>query len=204
METLCNWLAEDVLCRMQQAIRKSGIKGFAPAVNTNTLRAISISSDIAWRDYGIYIEKKPTEQERMWLMQMMQKDIDAGILSGNLAITLINTKNAKQAQMIWAYRVDKERERQQQARLQEIQAQNEGNIQSAQLAAQAQSALLDKELAHKEKLKAMEIYAELEKERMKQETSRLNNQETASAKIITQEISNQGKEQLSQSSQTVY
>lgn len=201
-ETLSCWLAEDVLCRMQQGVRKAGIEGYAPALNSNILKAISVNPDIAWRDYGVYIEKKPTEQERMWLMQMMQKDIDAGILSGNLAITLINTKNAKQAQQIWAYRVDKERQRQQQARMDEIQATNQGNLALSKETAKAQETLLDKEYAHKERIKGMEIYADLEKKRMETEASRLNSQETNAARVLTQHVANEGKKELEQTTQT--
>ena len=201
-EALTLTLAENMLCRMQQAIKKNGISGFAPALNTNMLRFIEVSPDIALRDYGIQIDKRPTQDQKAFLMQMMQSDIANGLLSTADAVTLINTKNAKQAQAIWAYRVKKEKERLQQQKMAEIQATNEGNAQSAQIAQQTAMQMKQMELEAELQKEQIRVQGELEKERM-----RIESQEriagvssatklqvantTAQGKIETQHISNQ-------------
>jgi hypothetical protein len=164
-------LAEDMLCRIQQALKKGDISGYAPGLNSGTLQFMSISPDIAWRDYGVELEKRPTQDQKAWLMQMMQGDIANGFLNTSDAILLINTKNVKQAQMIWAYKVKKEKERQSQQRMAEIQAQQQGNMQSAQIAQQAEAQKMQMESQLELQKLQMKIQAELEIERMKIESA---------------------------------
>ncbi len=165
-ESLSLCLAENVLCRMQQGIKKGGITGYAPALNTNTLRFISINPDIAFRDYGIELEKKTSDDQKAWLLQMMQQDIANGYLNTADAVTLVNTKNAKQAQEIWSYRVSKAKEAMQQNELAKIQENNKGQQQTLMLTQQQQQALLQMEFKHKENLKHMELSAEVEMKKM--------------------------------------
>jgi len=164
-------LAEDMLCRTQQALKKGGIEGFAPALNSNTLQFMKISPDIAWRDYGIELEKRSTNDQKAWLMQMMQGDIANGFLNSSDAILLINTKNVKEAQMIWAYRVKKEKERQAQQRMAEIQAQQQGNQQAAQIAQEAEMQRFQMQAQLELQKEQLRIEGELEKERMRIESA---------------------------------
>jgi hypothetical protein len=112
-ESLSLSLAEDVLCRMKQGVIKAGISGYAPALNSNLLRIIKVNPEISLRDYGIELEKKTSDDQKMWLLQQMQGDIANGYLNTSDAVLLVNTKNVKQAQSIWAYRVKKEKEKMQ-------------------------------------------------------------------------------------------
>lgn len=149
-------LAYNVLCRMQQGIKKGGISGYASAINTNTLRFIEVSPEISLREYGIELQKRTTEQEKMWIMQQIQQDIANGLLDVSDAILIINTHNAKQSMQILAYKVKKAKERAQQYELQKMQMQSEGNAQVAQASEQA-----------KMQGRQMEIEAELQKEQMR-------------------------------------
>lgn len=160
-------LAEDMLCRTQQGLKKGGIEGYAPALNSNMLQFMSISPDIAWRDYGIELEKRTTQDQKAWLMQIMQGDIANGLLDSSDAVVLVNTKNVKEAQMIWAYRVRKEKERQADQRMQEIQAQQQGNQQAAQMAQQAEAQKFQMESQLQIQLEQMRIQGELQKEQMR-------------------------------------
>jgi hypothetical protein len=164
-------LAEAMLGRTQQALKRGNISGFAPALNSNVLHFIEISPDIAWRDYGIELEKRSSNDQKAWLMQAMQQDIANGVLNAADAITLINTKNVKEAQMIWAYRVKKEKENQQQQRMAEIQAQQQGNMQAAQIAQQAEAQKFQMEAQLELQKEQMRIQGELEKERMRIESA---------------------------------
>ena len=164
-------LAEAMLCRTQQGLKKGDITGYAPALNTNTLQFMQISPDIAFRDYGIELEKRSTTDQKAWLMQAMQMDIQNGLLNVGDAVLLVNTKNVKQAQMIWAYRVKREKERQAQQRMQEIQAQQQGNQQAAQIAQQAEVQRFQMQADLELRKEQMKIEAELEKERMRIESA---------------------------------
>jgi hypothetical protein len=144
-ECLSTELAEDVLCRMQQGIKKGGISGYAPALNSNSLRFIQISPEISSREYGIVLEKRTSDDQKMWLLQQMQGDIANGFLDTSDAVMIINTHNAKQAQMIWAYRVKKAKERKHQESMQLVQQQTEGNMQVAMAGEQAKQQTLQME-----------------------------------------------------------
>ena len=164
-------LAEAMLCRTQQALRKGGVSGYAPALNSNSLTFMTISEDIAWRDYGIELERRPTQDQKAWLMQMMQMDIANGFLNTADAVLLVNTKNVKEAQMIWAFRVKKEKERQSQQRMAEIQAQQQGNQQAAQIAQQTEMQKMQMQAQLELQKEQMRIQGELEKERMRIESA---------------------------------
>jgi hypothetical protein len=132
---------------------------------------MQISPEIAWRDYGIELERRPTQDQKAWLMQMMQQDIVNGLLNTADAVLLVNTKNVKQAQMIWAYRVKKEKERQSQQRMAEIQAQQQGNMQSAQIAQQAEMQKFQMQADLELRKEQMRIDGELQKEQMRIESA---------------------------------
>jgi hypothetical protein len=162
--TLC--LSEDVLCRMQQGLRRGGISGYAPALNTNTLRAIQLNPGIKLRDYGIELQKKTTDDQKMWLLQQMQQDIANGYLNTSDAVMLVNTHNAKESQMIWAYKVKKEKERIQEYELQKIQMNNQGASEAAQMAAQLKAQEIDQDWQYKLQEKQMELQATLASKQM--------------------------------------
>ena len=170
-ESLSLALAEDVLCRMQQGLRKGGISGYATAMNTNTLRFIAVSPDIALRDYGIELEKKTSDDQKAWLLQMMQQDIANGFLNTSDAVTLVNTKNAKQAQMIWSYKVSREKQNIQNQKMQQIQEQNKGAEKKKKIA--QDGALQQIQIANNFELQKQKMLldAEIEKERMKIESA---------------------------------
>jgi len=202
-ETLSLRLAEDVLCRMQQGVKKGGVSGYAPALNSNTLFFMTISPEIAFRDYGIELEKRTTDDQKAWLLQQMQMDIQNGWLDTSDAVILVNTKNAKQAQMIWSYRVKKAKEKANDQELQKIQLNNQGAKEAAQIAQQSEMYKFQLELKHKERLKFMELQASLQETEMKINNERLianqNNltklqvsDDAASSKVIAQHVSSEG------------
>jgi hypothetical protein len=164
-------LAENCLCRMQQGIKKgSNVSGYAPALNSNTLRFIEIAPEIGLRDYGIELERRTTNDQKAWLLQQMQVDIQNGWLDTSDAVLLVNTKNVKQAQMIWAHRVKKAKEKQQQQEMAKIQANNEGQQQSLMMSQQMEAQKLQAEREFELQKEQMRLQAELEKEKMKIES----------------------------------
>jgi hypothetical protein len=160
-------LAEAVLCRMQQGLKKGGISGYAPALNSNMLHFIQLNPDIAWRDYGIELEKKTSEEQRVLVLQQMQGDIANGFLSSSDAVMLIMTKNIKQIVGIWNYRVRKAKEQAHKQQMELVNAQTQGNSMIAQQAAQADQQKMMMELQGRLKEKEMTIQGELAKEELR-------------------------------------
>ena len=193
-ETLTLSLAESVLLRMQQGLKKSGgLNGYAMALNSNTIRNISLNPSIALRDYGIRLEKKTTDDQKMWLLQQMQQDIANGLLNTSDAVTLVNTFNVKEAQMIWAYRVRKEKERLQEYELQKIQMNNQGASEAAQVAAQLEAQKLDQEWQYKLQEQQMKLQAELAAKQMELQAQLQMKQLEMGAKLQIGAEQNQAK-----------
>lgn len=166
-ETISKKLAYNILSRMQQGIKKGGITGYAPALNTNLLRFIQVNPEISLRDYGIDLQKRTTEQEKIWIMQQVQQDIANGLLDVSDAILIINTHNAKQSMQILAFKVKKAKEKAQQYELQKLQMQSEGNAQVAQASEQAKMQGREMEIMADMKKEEMRIMGELKKEEMR-------------------------------------
>lgn len=201
-ETLCEELAADVLCRMKQGLKKGKISGFAPykGLGVNTLRFIELDGNIAERDFGIELQKKSTEQEKVWILQQVNQDIANGLLDTSDAIMIIETHNSKQAMQVLAYRVKKNKELQQQNQM-ALQAQaGQQNEKSATIAAQSQQAIIDKQLGLEWQKAQLASQTEITKKRMEVESQeriamqtnmikQSIGETTAHAKIISTAIS---------------
>lgn len=202
-EYLTEHLAEDVLLRMQQGIKKGGIEGYAPALNTNVLRFLQISPAIAQREYGIMLQEKTTDEQKMWILQQMQQDIANGLLDTTDAVLILNTHNSKQAMQILAYKVGKNKQLAHQQQMQLVQEQGQQNMQNAQATQQAAQQQLMAQQQFDMAMKQMELQAQLKQkemelasqERMKQYEMQVKyniGAITAEAKIQSTHISAEG------------
>lgn len=179
--TLC--LSEDILARTQQGLKKAGITGYAPALGSNVLKFIELSGDMALREYGIILEKKMTDEQKMWLLQQMSIDIQNQLLSSVDAAILLNTRNLKQAMQIWAYRVKKAKQEAQQNQLQQIQLNNQGQQQAAQVAQQATMQQMQMQMQFELQKQQNEIMKELKLKQMELESEERRSTETNLTKI---------------------
>lgn len=186
-------LAEDVLCRMQQGLRKGELSGYAKSLNTNTITFLRLSDKISMREYGIKLEERTSDDQRMWLMQQMQQDIANGFLDTSDAIQIINTHNAKQAQQILAYRVKKSKQAMNMQKMQEIEATNKGNQQAAAIAEQGRQQQLAMQLQSAENIEMMRLQAQIEMKKLEVQGKQLVSNETAVAKVESAEITADAK-----------
>lgn len=207
-------LGEDVLLLMQQGLKKGEVSGYAPALNSNLLTFLKLSPAIALREYGIILEERMSRDQKMWLLQQMQADIQNGFLDTSDAVTLVNTHNAKQAQQIWAYKVKKSKERMHQQKMQELELQNQGNLQAAEQAGAMQMQQRQMEMQFEIQKQRDIIAGELQKKKMEIEANiqmkamelmvkdKINTdlsdakvsvaEITGQAKILAQQVSNEG------------
>lgn len=165
-ENLTEKLAEDVLLRMQQGLRKGGISGYAPALNTNVLRFIQLNGELAMRDYGIMLQERTTDEMKMWILQQMQGDIANGLLDTSDAILILNTHNAKQAQQILAYKVGKNKQAAHQQQMQLVQEQGQQNMANAQATQQMEQQKLQYEMQFQMAIKQLELQTQLKQKEM--------------------------------------
>jgi hypothetical protein len=198
-------LAEDVFCRMQQGVKKGKISGYAPykgALGNNTIRFIELDEGISLTDHGIELQEATTEKEKEWVFSLVQIDIQNGFLDISDAIMVINTQNAKQAMSILAYRVKKAKKQQADQKMSEIQAQNQGTQQAAQIAQQGAMQQLQMQYQFELQKQQMIIQGEIEKEKVRSETqlriAEQSNQvklavaqDAGDTKMLTQHIANQ-------------
>ncbi len=191
-------LAEDILLRQQQGLKKGEVSGYARSLNTNTLTFLKLSPAIAMREYGVKLEERTSDDQRMWLMQQMQQDIANGFLDTSDAIQIINTHNAKQAQQILAYRVKKAKQLMQQQKMQEIEATNQGNMQAAQIAEQGRQAALQMEYEFRLQEKQLEIEGRLKEKELEMQYKYKMNAEMGGAKIEAAEITGDAKVESAQ------
>lgn len=197
-------LAEDVLCRMKQGLKKGDIEGTMPykgALNTNTLTFMRLDASLADREHGIMIQEASTEQEREWLMGIIQGDIANGTLDISDAVLIINTHNVKAAQQILSYRVKKNKQEMAQQKQAEIQSAGQQSQMAAQIAANAQLQARKMDADVELQKKKMETDSEIQKELIRQQyalqIARETNlskesvsQTTGQAKIISSHVSN--------------
>ena len=94
------------------------------------------------------------------MFQKDQQNITNQLLDTSDAISVIYTKNPKQAISILAYRVKKAKEKAQQNQLQTIQANNQGSQQEAQMAAQLQAQQKQMDYAHEQEMAKIEAQKE--------------------------------------------
>jgi hypothetical protein len=192
-------LAEDVMIRMQQAVKKGGVEGYAPALNSNTLKFMQISPTIALREYGIMLEERPTDDQRQILMMQVQQDIANGMLDTSDALYILNVYNVKQAQMLLAYKVKKNKQAMHAQQMQMNQQTIEGQQQSAAMAEQMKQQTvqvqLQADLAKIEaqgqwdyKLKQLDGEIQLQK-------NQLDNQIKMAGKVLDNEVKERVAEQ---------
>lgn len=175
-------LAEDMVQRTQQALRKGNVEGFAPALNSNTLHFMSIAPDVAMRDYGIMLEERPSDEQRQALMQSLQTDIGQGLLDSSDALYILNVYNVKQAQEMLAYKVKKNK-----------QAKNQQEIANQQMTFQGQAQAAASAEEEKRKTASFIHQLEMEKVNVEKQWDYKIQQEKNLATMQTNQTDNQTK-----------
>jgi hypothetical protein len=190
---LIEQLAQDVLCRMQQAVRRGHVEGYLPALNSNQLRFIEVSPDLSARDYGIKLEEKSSDEDKSLLLQAMQGDIANGFLDSADVAYILTVHNVKQAQMIFAHKVKKNKENIENAKLAHEQATFKGQQESAAMASQMKAQEIQLEWALKTQFMREENFYKFKMKEMEMSVKRDIGMDAGDAKVATQVISNQAK-----------
>jgi len=193
---LVEQLANDVMIRMQQAVKKGGVEGFAKALNSNALYFISVSDELALRDYGIMLEEKPSDDQKQLLLMQIQQDQAMGLLDSADALYLLNVYNVKQAQQMLAYKVRKNKEAAEKSKMMINQQTIEGQQQSAMMAEQMKQQTLQVEWNLKTQFMVTEKQLEKEIKAMEIQSKGMMNAENNQTKLIETEMNNDVKERI--------
>lgn len=125
-------VAKATVQRLQVALKRGPYDGF----NKATGRWITVPASIMDYDYDIMLEDKPTDDQKQWLYNLVQEDIKNKLLNTGDVITIINTYNIKEAQIILSNKAKKAQERMDAQALANIQTTSQSQIQSNQISEQ--------------------------------------------------------------------
>lgn len=131
-------LAKLTSLRVSDVLQYSDRKeDFIQRIGAGSVRNLEYFKNLHLRDFAIYLDLEPDEEERSRLEQDLQIEIKNGTLGIEDKIDILNISNIKYANEVLKIRKKKYIKQQQQRKMQEIEAQKQANIQSAQAAAQA-------------------------------------------------------------------
>jgi hypothetical protein len=131
-------LAKLTSLRISDILKYSDRKeDFIQRIGAGSVRNLDYFKDLHLRDFAIYLDLEPDEEERARLEQDLQIEIKKGTLGVEDKIDILNISNIKYANEVLKIRKKKYIKEQQQRKMQEIEAQKQANIKSAQASAQA-------------------------------------------------------------------
>jgi hypothetical protein len=165
---LTTQVAECLSLRISDIIEYSPTRdAFTQAIGAHNVATLSEISDLHLRDFGIFIELQPDEEEKMMLENNIQMAIQQQTIDLEDAIDLREIRNTKLANQLLKIRRKKKMDKDQATAERNMQMQSQMNQQAAQVAMQAE---VQKNQALTEGQAQLEqIKAQLESQRMTQE-----------------------------------
>jgi hypothetical protein len=157
-------LAKCVTIRIADVLQFSDMKkDLINKISSNNVIALEKIKDIYLHDFAINIELTPDEEERAKL----EGDITFEIQQGNLGVedkyAILGIKNIAVASKYLSIKKEKRMKEKQEQKMQEIQAQTQGNMQSAQAASESKAQLIQLEGQSKAMVEQARVSAEIEK-----------------------------------------
>lgn len=189
-------LSNAIVLRIQDVAEVGGVKGYVRSLGSNTMKFFQTSPNLALYEFGIFIEDKPTDDQRAMLLQQVQAGQAGGMLDIEDAIVIQNTDNLKVAQQILAYKIKKRREQAQQDAMQQQQMNGQIQMQSAQAAEQARQQTLQLEAQVKSQLIQVEKEMDAKLLEMKYQYELMLEELRQTGKIKSKKIENRGKKSV--------
>jgi hypothetical protein len=189
-------LANAVVLRLQDVVLKGEVKGYMRSLGNNTLNFIRVNPNLHLHEYGIFLEDKPTDDQRAMLMQQVAAGQANGMLDIEDAIIIQNTDNLKVAQQILAYKIKKRKQEEEEKAIRMQQMNAETQQQSAMVAEQAKQQTLQVEGQVKAQIIQVEkeLDAKLLELKYKYELQLEEMRQTG--KVVTKQVENKGKKSV--------
>jgi len=132
-------VAENLSLRISDIIEYSPTAdAFLRAIGAHNFATLSELTDLHLRDFGIYIELLPDEEEKQMLENNIQVALGQKLIDLDDAIDIREVRNIRLANQLLKVKRKNKFARDQAAQQQNIQAQSQANIQAQQAAAQAE------------------------------------------------------------------
>lgn len=148
-------VAESVILRLQDVVLRDEVSGYVRSLGSNTIKFFKMSENLALHEFGIMIESKPTDEQRMTLLTHLEQYRQTGLIEPEDDIMIRNMDNLKVAEQLLAYRVKKRKAEKQGEAMQAQQMNGQIQQQSAVVAEQARQQTLQMEYQMKMELEKL-------------------------------------------------
>ena len=189
-------LSNDIILRLQDVAETGEVKGYIRALGSNTMKFFKMSSNVALYEFGIFLEDKPTDDQRAMLMQQVQAGQAGGMLDIEDAIIIQNTDNLKVAQQLLAFKIKKRREQEEEKAMRQQQMNAQVQQQSAMVAEQAKQQTIQVEGQMKAQLIQVEKELDSKLLEMKYQYELQLEQLRQTGKVVTKQEENKGKKSV--------
>jgi hypothetical protein len=189
-------LSNDIIIRLQDVAETGEVKGYVRALGSNTMKFFKMSSSVALYEFGIFLEDKPTDDQRAMLMQQVQAGQANGLLDIEDSIIIQNTDNLKVAQQLLAFKIKKRREQEEEKAMRQQQMNAQVQQQSAMVAEQAKQQTIQVEGQMKAQLIQVEKELDSKLLEMKYQYELQLEQLRQTGKVVTKQEENKGKKSV--------
>lgn len=189
-------VASDVILRLQDVVQKGEVRGYIRSLGSNTMNFIKVHPNIALHEYGIFLEDKPTDEQRAMLLQELSQYKQTGLIMPEDAFMIENTDNLKVAQQILAYKIKKRKEENQAYELSKMQENGRIQQESAVVAEQAKQQTFMLESKVKKEVETLKGTVQKELLNIKYGWEMKLKQLEMTGKIVTKEVENKGKKDV--------
>lgn len=186
-------LSNAIMLRLQDVVQTGEVRGYTRALGRNTINFIKVSPNVALYEFGIFLEDRPTDEQRQMLLAELNQYKSVGLLEPEDAFMIQNTDNLKVAQQILAYKIKKRKEEEEAKAIRMQQMNAETQQQSALVAEQAKQQTLQVEGQVKAQIEQVKGQMQAELLKMKYEYEMQLEQLRQTGKVVTKEVENKGK-----------
>lgn len=189
-------LANDIILRIQDVAESGEVKGYVKSLGANTMKFFKTSPNVALYEFGIFLDDKPTDDQRVMLMQQVQAGQAGGMLDIEDAIIIQNTDNLKVAQQLLAYKIKKRKEELEASAMRQQQMNAQVQQESAMVAEQSKQQTLQVEGQMKAQLIQLEKELDAKMLEMKYQYELQLEQLRQTGKITSKDLENKGKKSV--------
>jgi hypothetical protein len=186
-KNLLERMAKGVIQREQILIKSGqGTQGVVHALGSNTLKFVKASPDLALHEFGIMIEDKPQDEEKMQLLQEMNIKDSQGLIDPEIWVMVKNCTNLKAAEQMLAFKIKKKREADQQNAMQQQQQNAQVQMQAGQAVEKSKQETLTLEYKLKSDLEIQLKQMDIQMLKMKLDGAMKVSDNTGASKLIGQ------------------
>jgi hypothetical protein len=186
-------LSNAIILRLQDVVQRGEFKGYIRSLGNNTLNFIKVNPKLPLYEFGIFLEDKPTDEQRAQLMALVQASTAQGTLDIEDAVIIQNTDNLKVAQQLLAYKIKKRKEEEEAKAIRMQQMNAEVQQQSTIVAEQAKQQTIQVEGQVKAQVEQIKLQGQMEIEKLKGEYALQLEQLRQTGKVVTKQVENKGK-----------